>query len=59
MKYRVIIKVSYHDAWFEFDSIAEAGSFAETVLVHQIPNEDTKTKSFITIPIALMKFTSF
>lgn len=51
MKYRVIIKIGYNNAWFEFDSIAEAGSFAETVLVHQIPNEDTKKKSFITIQV--------
>lgn len=51
MKYRVIVKVSYQDAWFEFDSIEEAGAFAESVLVHQIPNEDTNKKSFVTIQV--------
>ena len=51
MRYRVVFKVGYHDIWFEFDSIAEAGAFAKIVLVHQVENEDTKKKSFITIQV--------
>lgn len=51
MKYRLILKVGYNEIWFEFDTIAEAGLFAKTILVHQVENEDTKKKSFITIQV--------
>jgi hypothetical protein len=51
MKYRLILKVGYYEAWFEFDSIREAGAFAEAILVHQIPNEDTNKKIYITVQV--------
>ena len=40
--YRVILKVSYHEAYFDFDSIEDAGQFARTVLVHHSVNDDTR-----------------
>lgn len=51
MKYRLILKVGYSEIWFEFDTITEAGAFAESILVHQVENEYTKKKSFITIQV--------
>ena len=51
MKYRLILKVGYNEILFEFDTIAEAGAFAESVLVHQVENEYTRKKSFITIQV--------
>ena len=40
IKYRVIIKVSYYEAWFEFDSIEDAGEFAKTALMYNVPSKD-------------------
>lgn len=51
MKYRLILEVGYNEIWFDFDTIAEAGAFAESILAHQVENNDTKKKSFITIRI--------
>lgn len=51
MKYRVILKVNYYEAWFEFDTIKEAGEFAKTILVHQVENEDNKRKSTIRLEV--------
>lgn len=51
MKYRIILKVSYNEAWFDFDTIEDAGEFAKTILVHQINNEDCKRKSMIRMEI--------
>lgn len=51
MKYRVILKVSYNEAWFDFDTIEEAGEFAKTVLVHQSDSDDSKRKSSIRIDV--------
>ena len=52
MIYRVILKVGYYENWFDFDTIAEAGGFAKSVLVHSVPNEDRKTQpAFVTIEV--------
>ena len=51
MKYRVILKVSYNEAWFDFDTIEEAGDFAKTILVHQVESPDSKRKSTIRVEI--------
>lgn len=42
--YRVQLKVSYYEKWFEFYTAQEAGEFAETILMHQVTNEDHKEK---------------
>lgn len=49
MKYRVIVKIGYHEAWFDFEDMADAGEFAKTVLTHQAPNEDTRYKTSVNI----------
>lgn len=51
MKYRVILKVSYNEAWFDFDTIEEAGGFAKIILVHQIESPDSRRKSSIRVEI--------
>lgn len=51
MKYRVIVKVGYHTALFEFDDMTEAGEFAKAILTHQVPNEDTSYKTSISMQI--------
>lgn len=47
--YRVILKVSYHSAWFDFESAEEACAFAKTALEHMVDSEDQKKESSITI----------
>lgn len=39
MKFRVIYKVEYAEARFDFDTMEAAGTFAEAILKHQVPNE--------------------
>jgi len=51
IKYRVIIKVSYHAAWFEFDSADQACGFATNAISHMVNSEDQKKKSYITIQV--------
>lgn len=51
MKYRVVFKVSYNEAWFEFETIEEAGEFAKTILVHQVESPDSRRKSTIRVEI--------
>lgn len=50
MIYRVIIKISYKTAYYDFDDIQSAGQFAEMALTHNKPNED-KDEHYITIKI--------
>lgn len=52
LKYRVIVKVSYYETWFEFDDAEEACEFAKSVMLHQVPNEDTKKKpTYVTMKV--------
>ena len=51
LKYRVIIKVSYYEAWFEFDEAEEAGVFATTLLQKMVTSPDQKKQSSITIKL--------
>lgn len=51
MKYRVIIKVSYHEAWYEFDKAEDAVNFAVQCLEHQVESEDTKRKGSVSIEV--------
>lgn len=57
MKYRVIVAVGYNKAWFDFDTIEEAGEFAKTVLIHQTPNEDTTKKDHVRLEIIDLSIT--
>ena len=40
--YRVVIKVSYHEAFFDFTDSEAACSFASAAVTHSVANEDTK-----------------
>lgn len=52
MIYRVIVKLSYYENWYDFHSIEEAGRFAETVLTHAVPNEDReKNPTYVTMKV--------
>lgn len=51
MIYRVIISIGYHNAWFDFDSIEEAGEFAKVVIMHGTSNEDTKKRKSVSLQI--------
>jgi hypothetical protein len=49
IKYRVVIKVSYNEAWFEFDSADQACGFATNALTHMVSNEDCRKSAKIRI----------
>ena len=49
--YRVVIKVGYYSAYFEFDTPEKACRFATSALTHNVSNEDTSKKSSITLEI--------
>ena len=51
MIYRVIIKISYTVAYFDFDNIQEAGEFAKTALIHQTKSPDTEKGTYISIKV--------
>lgn len=51
IKYRVILKISYNEGWFEFENAAEAISFATVALESMVANEDTNRKTKITIQV--------
>lgn len=46
LKYRIILRVGYCEAWFEFDDPTAACDFARTALLHQTVNEDTEKRPF-------------
>ena len=49
--YRVVIKVSYCEAFFDFDSLNEACEFARTAVVHSAENEDNKYPTSLIIKV--------
>lgn len=51
MIYRVILRVGYYEAYFDFVEAVEAVSFAQNALVHMVPSEDTKKKYYVTMQI--------
>ena len=51
IKYRVILKVGYNEAWFEFENAVEAINFATIALQSMVANEDTNKKTKITIEV--------
>ena len=51
MKYRVVIKVGYNEAWFEFDTPVGACNFATTAIGQQVKNGDTCKKDHIRIEV--------
>jgi len=51
IKYRVILKIGYNEAWFEFENAVEAINFATVALQSMVANEDTTKKTKVTIQI--------
>ena len=51
IKYRVILKVGYSSAWFEFNDGERATEFAKTALESMVANEDTGRKTFVSIEV--------
>ena len=49
--YRVILKVSYHYAHFEFEKMEDACAFADTILWHMVDSEDQKRPAKVTIEL--------
>ena len=49
--YRVIIRINWYDAFFEFDDMEKACSFANSALTHMVDSKDTQRKSSITVLI--------
>lgn len=51
MIYRVVIKVGYNEAAFEFESLRDAGDFARMVLTHQVGTGDTEKALYVKIEV--------
>lgn len=51
--YRVVVKVGYNEAAFEFESMRDAGDFARTILTHQVETEDTKKALYVKIEVSV------
>lgn len=51
IKYRVILKVSYNEAWFEFEDGAKAVDFAKTALESMVNNKDMSRKSYVSVQV--------
>jgi len=51
MIYRVILKVGYHNAHFDFETVEDAATFARVALSHMVDCDDTKAKASITMLI--------
>ena len=51
MIYRIVLKVGYCEAWFDFETIEGAADFARDILAHQVASEDTKRGTSISIEI--------
>ena len=49
--FRVILKISYYQTWFEFDNPLDASKFAFDALSHMVSTEDQKKETSITIKI--------
>lgn len=51
IKYRVVLKVGYQEAWFEFETAKDATKFAEVALTNMVTNEDNKKKTHINLQV--------
>lgn len=52
MIYRVIVRMSYYENWYDFGTMEDAGAFARTILTHAVPNEDMEKKPvYVTINV--------
>lgn len=49
--YRVIIKISYYEARFEFAEIDQAAAFCKTILENMVDSEDEKKAAKVNLQI--------
>lgn len=49
--YRVVIRISYHEAFFDFQSAEEACIFATTAIMHSATSKDQKKMAKVSIII--------
>jgi len=52
--YRVVLRVGYCEAYFDFSTADEACIFARISLEHMVENEDTKKQHYINLQIINM-----
>ena len=51
MIYRVVLKVGYYKAWFDFENSEEASVFMTTALVHSVESEDSRKMAKVTLEL--------
>lgn len=51
MIYRVVLKVSYNDVFFDFADMESAGTFARIILTNMVDSEDVRRKTSVKIEI--------
>jgi len=51
MIYRIVLKVSYQEAYFDFETSEDAAAFARVALTHMVNSEDVKRTPSITMLI--------
>lgn len=51
MVYRITLKVGWHEAHFEFETIEEAGEFAKQVITHSVNSDDTEKTTDVSIKV--------
>lgn len=51
VKYRVVLKVSYYEAHFDFEKSEDACKFAELAVTHSVKSEDSDRTPFIGIRV--------
>lgn len=51
MIYRVVLKVSYNEAFFDFDSLDQACNFARVAVEHSVKSEDQKKIGKISVMV--------
>jgi hypothetical protein len=49
--YRVVLRVGYCYATFEFNTLEKAGDFAKTLLTNLVSTDDTDKKSSVSLEI--------
>ena len=50
--YRVVLKVKYYEAHFDFETAEDAAAFARVALTHMVASEDTEKQTSIMMLIS-------
>ena len=49
--YRVVLKVGYSSAFFDFKDSAKACEFAGTAILHSVANNDTRKATYVAVEV--------